>query len=79
VLYNASALSPNGKMLLLTSNAKYGAQNAALLDVVSKKLSPWVTDTKWEPFSADFSPDGEYFTYVLNASGRADLYLVDQA
>ena len=38
-----------------------------------------MTDTKWEAFSADFSPDGKYFSYVLNADGRADLYLVDHA
>ena len=78
LLYNASALSPDGRTLLLTSNAKYGAQNVALLDIGSRKLG-WVTDTKWEAFSGDFSPDGKYFSYVLNADGRADLYLVDHA
>lgn len=75
-LFFASSLSPDGKTLLVTSNQKGGYQNVALLDVTSKKLS-WVTDTEWEASSGDFSPDGKYFTYVLNEDGRSDGYLVN--
>jgi dipeptidyl aminopeptidase/acylaminoacyl peptidase len=46
--------------------------------VASKRLT-WVTDTQWEASSGDFSTDGKWFTYVLNADGRTDVYLVDQA
>jgi dipeptidyl aminopeptidase/acylaminoacyl peptidase len=78
VLYNASSLSPDGKTLLITSNEKGGYQNVALLDAASKKLT-WVTDTKWEAGSGDFSPDGKLFTYVLNEDGRTHAYLVDRS
>jgi dipeptidyl aminopeptidase/acylaminoacyl peptidase len=78
VLYDASSLSPDGKTLLLTSNEKGGYQNVALLDVATNKLT-WVTDIKWEAFSGDFSPDGKYFTYLINQDGRTDAYLVTRA
>jgi dipeptidyl aminopeptidase/acylaminoacyl peptidase len=78
VLYTASSLSGDGKTLLVTSNQKGGYQNVALLDVVGKKLT-WVTDTKWEAGSGDFSPDGKRFTYIINADGRTDVYLAEAA
>ena len=76
VFYSASSLSPDGKTLLITSDAKAGFKNVALLDVASKKLT-WVTDIKWEAASGDFSPDGKWFTYEVNADGRTDAYLAD--
>ncbi|HET9409293.1 MAG TPA: S9 family peptidase [Candidatus Sulfotelmatobacter sp.] len=77
VLYSVSSVSPDGKTLLITSNEKGGYENVALLDVGSKKRS-WVTDLKWEAGAGQFSPDGESFTYTLNADGRTDIYLVDR-
>ena len=78
VLLNASAISPDGKTVLLTSNQKGGYQNAALLDVASKQLK-WITDTQWEASSGDFSPDGKYATYEVNADGLNTTYLYDLA
>jgi len=78
ILYAASSASPDSKTLLITSTQKNGFQNVALLDVASKKLT-WVTDTKWEASSADFSRDGKSFTYTLNEDGRIDSYLADRA
>jgi dipeptidyl aminopeptidase/acylaminoacyl peptidase len=78
VLYVASSLSPDGKTLLVTSNAKNGYQNVALLDIATKKLS-WATDTKWEAVAGDFSPTGGSFTYTFNADGMMNVYLVDRA
>ena len=76
IINAASSLSPDGKALLLTSNQKGGYENVALLDVGNKKLT-WVTDTKWQASSGDFSPNGKSFTYSLNADGLTDVYLVD--
>jgi len=78
VLNQASALSKDGKTLLMTSNQNGGYQNVALLDIAGKKLT-WVTHTKWEARAVDFSLDGERFTYAINADGRSDLYLGDTA
>jgi dipeptidyl aminopeptidase/acylaminoacyl peptidase len=75
VLNFASSVSPDGKTLLITSNQKGGYQNVALLDVATRKRT-WVTDTKWEANSGDFSPSGEFLTYTLNADGLTDAYLV---
>ena len=77
-LNTASSLSKDGRTLLITSNARSGYQNVALLDIASKKIT-WVTDTKWEASAGDFSPDGKRFTYAINADGRSDVYLGDTA
>ena len=76
VITDASSLSPDGKTLLLSSNEKGGFLNVALLGVASGKRT-WVTDTRWEAVSGDFSPDGRSFTYTLNADGVVDAYVVD--
>ncbi len=77
VIYTVSSVSPDGRTLLITSNEKGGYENVALVDVSSKQRN-WVTDTKWEAESGEFSPDGKSFYYVLNADGRTDIYLVDR-
>lgn len=78
VRYLASSLSPDSATLLVSCDAKGGYMNVALLDVATRKLS-WVTDTKWEAYSGNFSPDGRSFTYALNEDGLADAYMVDRA
>jgi dipeptidyl aminopeptidase/acylaminoacyl peptidase len=70
-------ISPDGKMILMTSNQKGGYLNLALLDVATKKLK-WITDTQWEVTAGAFSPDGAHFTYAINADGRSTLYLGDR-
>jgi dipeptidyl aminopeptidase/acylaminoacyl peptidase len=76
VMNVASSLAPDGKTLLITSTEQDGYQNVALLDVATRKHT-WVTHTKWEATSADFSPNGKSFTYTLNADGLTDAYVVD--
>jgi len=78
VRYGASSLSPDGATFLLSSDAKGGYMNIALLDVATKKVT-WVTDLKWEAYSGSFSPDSKLFTYVVNEDGVMDAYLVDRA
>ncbi len=71
-----SSVSSDGKTLLLTSDRPGGYPNVALLDVATKKLT-WVSDSRWEAQSGDFSPDGKSFTYTINEDGRTDAYLAD--
>jgi dipeptidyl aminopeptidase/acylaminoacyl peptidase len=73
-LYAATSLSRDGKTLLITSDEKGGYQNVAFLDVATKQRT-WVTDTKWEASSGNFSSDGKSFTYTINADGRIDAYI----
>jgi len=77
VIYAVSSVSPDERTLLITSNEKGGYDNVALLDVASKKRT-WVTDLKWEARAGYFAPDGKSFTYLLNADGRTDIYMVDR-
>lgn len=77
ILYLVSAVSPDGRSLLVTSNEKFGHHNVALLEIATKKLT-WVTDLKWEAEGGNFSPDGKSFTYTVNEDGRRDLFLMDR-
>ncbi len=76
LLFRASAISPDGKTVLVTSNQKGGYQNATLLDVATKQLK-WITDTQWEASSGNFSRDGKYATYEVNADGLSTTYVYD--
>jgi dipeptidyl aminopeptidase/acylaminoacyl peptidase len=78
IRYLASSLSPDGATLLLSSDARGGYMNIALLDIATRKII-WVTDLKWEAYSGNFSPDGKHYTYVVNEDGLIDAYLVDRA
>ena len=78
IRYLASSLSPDGGTLLLSSDAKGGYMNIALLDIATRKMT-WVTDLKWEASSGNFSPDGKCYTYTVNEDGLIDAYLVDRA
>ena len=78
VLYIASAVSPDGKSVLISSNEKGGYSNVAIVDVASKKFK-WLTDMQWEAEAAKFSPDGKLASYVINADGLETTYLYDLA
>jgi len=77
-LYAANDISPDGKHILITSNAGNGYQNAGLLDIVTKKIH-WLTQDKWEVSGENFSPDGRYLTYTANVDGNTDIYLYEIA
>jgi len=74
--YTAADLSPDGKQVLITSDAGNGYENAALLDIATKKIH-WLTADKWEIHGEGFSPDGKFLMYSANIEGNTDLYLYD--
>jgi dipeptidyl aminopeptidase/acylaminoacyl peptidase len=78
VRYLGSALSPDGTKVLMSSDARGGYMNVALLDTTSKNVS-WVTDVKWEAYSGSFTPDGKTYSYAVNEDGVTDAFLVDCA
>ena len=73
-LYHADDISPDGKKLLITSNAANGYENVGLLEIVSKKIS-WLTKDKWETSGSNFSPDGKSVTWTVNVDGNINIYL----
>jgi dipeptidyl aminopeptidase/acylaminoacyl peptidase len=74
----ATGISPDGKTVLITSNAGNGYNNAALLDVATKKIT-WLTSDKWEVSSGSFSPDGKHATWTANVDGNIELFVYDLA
>ncbi|HEY0702513.1 MAG TPA: S9 family peptidase [Candidatus Acidoferrales bacterium] len=73
-----SSLAPDGRTVLLASDANGGYINVALLDLASKKVK-FITDSKWEVSAGSFSPDGQTFTYTVNEDGVTDAYLAETA
>ena len=76
--YSAANFSPDGKTLLITSNAANGYDNVGLLDIASKKIT-WVTRDKWEIEAGNFSPDGRKVTFTANVDGNTGIFLHDLA
>ncbi len=76
--YSANDVSPDGKSVLITSNAGDGYDNVGLLEIASKKIR-WLTQDKWEISGESFSPDGKFLTYTANVDGNTDIYLYDIA
>src|SRR4051812_20145703 len=74
----ATDISPEGKWVLLTSNAGNGYDNVGLLEVASKKIE-WLTHDKWEINSANFSPDGKLATWTANVDGNQEIVTYDLA
>src|SRR5262249_43599613 len=74
--YTGTAISLNGKYILVTSNSKNGYDNVALLETTTKMLR-WVTRSAWASSAGAFSPDAFHFTYEVNNDGRRDIYLAD--
>ncbi len=75
-LYQADDFSPDGKNVLVTSNAANGYDNVGLLDITTRKIS-WLTKDKWEIGGGNFSPDGKQVTWTANVEGYTDIYLHD--
>jgi dipeptidyl aminopeptidase/acylaminoacyl peptidase len=73
-LYVANDVSPDGKRMLITSDAGNGYQNTGLLDVATKKIY-WLTQEKWEVLGGNFSPDGKSVTWIANVDGNTDIYI----
>ncbi len=76
--FAATDISADGKTLLITSNAGNSYENAALLDVTSKKIT-WLTSDKSETTSGKFSPDGKHATWMANVEGEQAIFLYDLA
>ncbi len=76
--FQATDISPDGKTLLITSNAGNGYENAALLDIATKKIT-WLTNDKWEVSSGGFSRDGKHVTWSANVDGNQEILVYDLA
>jgi len=74
--YSADDLSPDGKTILITSNAQNGYDNVGLLDIASKKIE-WLTNDKWQIEAGAFSPDGKSLTWTANVDGDTKIYSYD--
>ena len=77
-LYSLSAWSPDGKKLLISSDAENSYRNIALLDVASKQVQ-WLTKEKWDSQPGTFAPDGRKLTWTTNIDGNRMVFVYDVA
>lgn len=76
--FAANDLAPDGKHVLVTSNAANGYDNIGILDVSTKKIS-WLTKDKWKMHGGEFSLDGKRVIFSADVDGNEDLYIEDLA
>lgn len=74
----ATSVSPDGRLLAVSSNEKTGQMCAGIYDLSSKAYR-WLKSTPWEQFSGQFSPDGRALVTRTGEDGRSTLALVDVA
>src|SRR5579871_352881 len=72
----SSSISPDGKTILISSNARNGYDNVGLLNIATKKID-WLTNEKWEMDAGSFSPDGKHATWTINRDGNFDIFSYD--
>src|SRR5579864_7577198 len=71
--YHAADWSPDGRKLLVTSNALNRFSNVALLDITTG-LMEWVTADEWECEAGSFHPSGNFVTYERNRDGNSEVF-----
>jgi dipeptidyl aminopeptidase/acylaminoacyl peptidase len=76
--FTAADISPDGKTVLITSDAHNGYDNVGLIDIASRKID-WLSDEKWELNAGNFSPDGKSLTWTANVDGTTNIYCYDIA
>jgi dipeptidyl aminopeptidase/acylaminoacyl peptidase len=72
--FQASDISLDGKTVLITSNALNGYNNAALVDVPSRKIT-WLTREQWEVSAGKFSAEGKFATWTVNRDGNSEVII----
>jgi len=77
-IYSANDISPDGKRILITSNAANGYDNVGLLEIATRKID-WLTREKWEIRGREFSPDGKHLVFIANVDGEENIYLYEIA
>jgi dipeptidyl aminopeptidase/acylaminoacyl peptidase len=75
-LFAANDFSPDGASLLITSDSGNGYQNAAIVNVATKKLH-WLTHEKWQVSGRNFSPDGKRAILIVDIEGNTEIYVHD--
>jgi len=76
--YIAADISPDGKTVLITSDAHNRYDNVGLVNIASTKIE-WLTDEKWELRASSFSPDGKSLTWTANIDGTESIFSYDIA
>ena len=74
--YSAADISPDGRTVLITSDAHNGYDNVGLVDIAGKTID-WLTGEKWELNAGTFAPDGKSLTWTANVDGNTNIYSYD--
>ena len=77
ISYGGGEFTRDGRSLVLTSDEGSEFGRLALLDIASRKVTPLVTDIKWDVEGFDLSDDGKTVAFVTNEAGLSKLYLYD--
>jgi len=74
--YSVEDWSPDGKHLLITSNAKNAYNNVAILELATRAIK-WLTEGRWEIDAGSWSRDGRRVTWTANVDGNVEISIHD--
>jgi len=77
ISYGGGEFTRDGRSVVLTSDEGSEFSRLALLDIASRKVTPLVTDIKWDVEGFDLTDDGKTVAFVTNEAGLSKLYLYD--
>ena len=77
IAYGGGEFTRDGRGIVLTSDEGSEFSRLALLDIATRKVTPLVTDLKWDVETFDLSDDGKTVAFVTNEAGLSKLYLYD--
>jgi putative endopeptidase len=72
----ATDISPDGRLLALTTEDSSGRQQAAILDVTTSRRT-LLDPGPWEQQSGRFAPDGSALLAIRNVNGRQEVFTFD--
>ena len=72
---NPSDWSPNGRFVLFFQSLQQTSADLGLVDLEAASQPKFIVATPYDEFDGRFAPDGHWFAYVSNESGRSEVYV----
>jgi len=73
---SATAVSPNGRLIAITSNRDSDVLQAGVLDISTGRYR-WLKPSPWQQSAGAFSSDGNFVSFITNEDGQKSASIDD--